>query len=70
MLAYRILGPVLVITFLISGVGGGNDTPSDGVTYYLAAGGWFAFGITLFVTVLFTIAVVAHAVRSRVVATD
>ena len=72
MLAYRLLAPLLVVTFLLSGINGGNsdNTPDDGFAYYLSAGGWVAFGVTLLATVAFTLVVLAHSIRTRRSAVD
>jgi hypothetical protein len=73
MLAYRVLAPLLVVTFLLSGTNGGNNsdnTPDDGFVYYLSAGGWVAFGVTLLATVAFTLVVLVHSIRTRRAAVD
>ena len=46
---YRVVLPLLVVAFALSSVGKDN-TPSDGGTYWIGAGGWFAFGVLLLVT--------------------
>jgi hypothetical protein len=70
MLAYRVLAPLLVVAFLLSGINGGDNTPDDGFVYYLSAGGWLAFGVTLLATVAFTLVVLVHSIRTRRSAVD
>jgi hypothetical protein len=62
--AYRVLGPLLVVLFLVSGVGS-DATPSDGGSYYVGAVSWAGFGLTLLVTVLFTLALVGRSVLGQ-----
>ena len=61
---YRVVLPLLAVTFALSFVGSEN-TPSDGGTYWIGASGWFAFGVLLLVTVVFTVAVAGRAVARR-----
>ena len=65
MLAYRVLAPLLVVAFLLSGINGGNNTSDDGLAYYVSAGGWVVFCATLLTTVAFTLAVLVHSIRVR-----
>lgn len=58
---YRVALPLLVVTFALSFVGKDN-TPSDGGAYWIGASGWFAFGVLLLVTLVFTVAVAVRAV--------
>lgn len=58
---YRVVLPLLVVTFALSFVGSDN-TPSDGGTYWIGASGWFAFGVLLLLTLVFTAAVAVRAV--------
>lgn len=58
---YRVVLPLLVVALALSFVGKDN-TPSDGGTYWIGAGGWFAFGVLLLVTLVFTVAVAVRAV--------
>ena len=57
---YRVVLPLLVVAFALSFVGR-DSTPSDGGTYWIGASGWFAFGVLLLVTLVFT---VAFAIRA------
>ncbi len=61
---YRVVLPLLLAAFALSFVGRDN-TPSDGGTYWIGAGGWFAFGVLLLVTLIFTVAVAVGAVARR-----
>lgn len=62
---YRILGPLLVIFFLISGIQQGDSTPSDGWVYRFTSLAWAAFGITLVITVAFTLTLLLRAISER-----
>ena len=61
---YRVVLPLLVVAFALSFVGKDN-TPSDGGAYWIGASGWFAFGVLLLVTLVFTVAVAVRAVARR-----
>lgn len=63
--AYRVLGPALVVFFLLSAVSGNGSDRSDGWTYTVGALGWAAFGLTLVVTVVLTVAVIGRSIVSR-----
>jgi hypothetical protein len=62
--AYRVLGPLLVVLFLMSGFGS-DSTPSDGAKYYVGAYCWAGFGITLVATVVFTAILLGRSVLER-----
>lgn len=52
---YGILVPLLVGLWFLSGVGG-ERTPSDpGALYRIGAIAWFFFGLTLVITVVYTV---------------
>ena len=65
---YRVLVPLLVVFWFAGGIGGGK-TSSDGGTYWLGATGWAGFLLTLLITVLFTLTLLARRVLRRI-ATD
>jgi len=58
---YRVVLPLLVVAFALSFLGS-DTTPSDGGTYWIGASGWFAFGVLLLVTVVFSLGVAIRAV--------
>lgn len=59
---YRVLVTVLVVAYLVSAIGA-SDTPSDGALYYVGAGGWAVFLVTLVLTVTFSIALLITKLR-------
>ena len=61
---YKVLLPLLLVAFVVSSIG--NDkTPSQGGTYWIGASGWFAFGVLLLSTIVFTVVVAIRAVARR-----
>ena len=61
---YSVLVPLMVIAFLVSGIGS-NKTPSDGGTYWVGAIGWFTFCAAFLATLAFTVFVVVRMTRRR-----
>ena len=61
---YAILVPSLVVAFLVSSIGS-DKSPSDGGLYYVGSTAWFAFGVLLVATLVFSIVVGIRAVTRR-----
>lgn len=66
LLAYRVLVPLLVAFWFVSGVGGGNGADADDSDlYWIGQLGWALFLVTALTTILFTLAVLARRVLRR-----
>jgi hypothetical protein len=61
---YRVLLPLLVLTFGVSAIGK-DKTPSEGGTYWIGASGWAAFCVLLLITVVFTVVLAVRALARR-----
>ena len=64
---YSVLAPVLVVSFLLSGLGGGNGgtTDDDGTLKLVGTAGWVVFGLALVATLAYSAAFGLHRLRSR-----
>jgi hypothetical protein len=67
-IVYRVLVPLLVMFWFVGGIGK-DKTSSEGGTYWVGAISWAGFLVTLLITVLFTITLIARRVLRRL-ATD
>lgn len=56
--------PILVATWFLSAIGD-DLTPSDGGLYWVGAGAWMLFGLTLLVTAAYAVAQVVRLMRRR-----
>lgn len=63
-LVFGMLVPILVVMWFLSAVGG-DRTPSDGALYWVGAGAWMLFGVTLLVTAAYAITQVIRLMRRR-----
>ena len=61
---YRVLVPLLVVFWFVGGIGS-DKTSGEGGTYWIGATGWAGFLVTLLITVLFTITLLARRVLRR-----
>ena len=61
---YKVLLPLLLVAFVVSSIGK-DKTLGQGGTYWIGASGWFAFGVLLLTTIVFTVVVAIRAVARR-----
>lgn len=64
-LPYRVLVPLLVVFWFLSGVGGGSGSDTESDVDWVGQLGWMLFFITFVLTVLLTVIVLARRVLRR-----